>query len=429
MNLRKFSGLALIAALCATPADAALTAQSRAALIERTASLISDHYVFPDKAASIATTMRGWKRDREITATTDERRLASILTERLRHFDGHFTLRFSPGTRADAAPDTDFERRTNYGFDEVRRLPGNIGYIRLSYFADFDVTLTGTNLPPARKAAEAALALVANCDAVVIDLRQNGGGSSTMIDLLLSGFFGPRPVLLNRFHWRDGNRNEDTSTLANFTGTRRPDVPLYVLTSARSASAAEEFSYDVQTQHRGTLVGETTAGAANPGDTFDAGGGFSIFISTGTAINPVTGTNWERTGVHPDIAIAADDALPRAEGEALKAILVRTAPGPAETAIRWAMEQAESQATHPATPSLADFAGRYGDRSVLLREGALYYVRGMSRRLIPLGGDAFGIADAPEIRLTFRRGGTGRVESLSLSDAGGGTMLFARSAD
>ena len=327
--------------------------------------------------------MRAWKTDPELTQTFNTRSLASILTERLRKVDRHFAVDWAPVSKDDSTAVPAVGQRSpaiadrlahdNYGFDAVEHLPGNVGYVRMSMFADFDTTLTGEKTPAARAAGEAALALLQNSDAVIFDLRQNHGGSPAMIDLLLSGFFGDKPVLLNRFYEREGDRMTDFATLSNFSGRRRPDVPVFVLISGGTGSAAEEFAYDVKTQSRGIIVGEPSYGGANPGGDFDAGEGFTVFISTGAAVNPITQTNWEGVGVQPDVVVPADKALNRAHTLALEAILAHDGPAEMQTEARWALErlQAEREGLR-ITPVAArglvgTYAGNYGDRKVVLR--------------------------------------------------------------
>jgi hypothetical protein len=388
----------------------------------------------------IAAEVRALASDPELRAAPDRIMWAAILSRRLAAHDRHFNVRWTPpearaapGPAAPSAPDAGaLERQmagSNYGFEAVERLPGNIGYVRLSNFAAFD-RAAAKPPPAARRAGEAALALVENTDAVIFDLRRNGGGSPDMIDLLLTPFFGDKPVLLNRFYQRDGDRTVDFTTLADFAGARRPATPVYVLISPRTASAAEEFAYDVQTQKRGVIVGETSLGAANPGDEFDAGDGFSIFISTGAAVNPVTGGNWERVGVKPDVAVPEGDALAQAQALALDQLL-KTNASTAPTEARWTLQTLNAQASGVRLdPARAvDYAGGYADRTIAQEGGALVYRRGRypAAQLIPLGGDAFAVDGAPAIRISFQRDAAGRVAALVVASADGGSASFARS--
>lgn len=429
MTTRFWAATALTLLVSAMP-TLAMTAQERDAALDHIADLVRDHYVYKDKAVKIADTLRGLKSDPAAAAISEERQFASYLTAKLLPYDRHFAVSWNPGA-AKSSPMMDakavdaFMRQANYGFDEVKHLPGNVAYIRMSFFADFDTALTGDKAPPARKAAEAVLSFVANSDAVIFDLRQNGGGSPAMIDLLLSAFFKDK-VLLNRFYKRDGDKTEDYSTLDNYRGVRNPDVPLYVLLGGGTASAAEEFSYDVKTQKRGVLVGEASYGGANPGSDFDAGGGFTIFISDGAAVNPVTGTNWEGVGVQPDIAVPQEQAFSHAYLAALKKVVAKSGNDAAE--VRWALEQEEAKLHPPKLAPLKDFVGHYGLRDVTLKDGALYYRRGRApaQKLVPLSPDQFGSDSAPDMRLQFTRNAKGKVESMTLLHAEGGASVFRR---
>jgi tetratricopeptide (TPR) repeat protein len=148
---------------------------------------------------------------------------------------------------------------------------------------------------------------VSNVDALIIDLRRNGGGNPATIQYICSYFFAER-THLNSLYWRQGDRTEEFWTLDDVEGAKMPIVPIFVLTSRRTFSGGEEFAYNLKTRKRATLIGETTGGGANPGGGFPLPEGFSMFVPTGRAINPVTGTNWEGTGVEPDIACASDEA-------------------------------------------------------------------------------------------------------------------------
>jgi retinol-binding protein 3 len=425
------------------PAAAATTfgPAERAATLERIAGLIEKNYVYKDKAAAIAAEVRGMKGDPELAAATDEVMWGAILTRRLDAHDIHFRVSWSAAATpasnlaGEAPPDPQALEQAlaaeNYGFTKVERLAGNIGYIQMSFFAPFDRSLTGEAASAARKAGEAALRLVDKTDAVIFDLRQNMGGSPDMIDLLLSGFFGEQPVLLNRFYQREGDRTVDFTTLANYAGPRRPDTPLFVLISGATASGAEEFAYDVQVQKRGVVVGETSAGGANPGGVFDAGDGLQIFISTGAAINPVTGANWEGKGVKPDVAVLADQALERAHLLALQTVLARTASTD-PTEARWTVDRLEAQrAGVRLTPQeQATYVGEFGDRRVSLEDGTLVYRRERRppMRMIPLGGDSFALADGPHTRLVLEKGEDGRASVLVVQNSDGDRASFARSA-
>lgn len=157
---------------------------------------------------------------------------------------------------------------------------------------------------------------------MILDLRQNGGGDPESVAYLVSHFFAEGDSrLINSIYNRV--RNSTRQYWTSPTVSPRYSRPLYVLTSARTFSGGEEFAYDLQTQKRATLVGETTGGGANPGGPAALAHGFVAFIPTGKAINPITGINWEGVGVKPDVSVPAGEALKTAHGSALKAILAK----------------------------------------------------------------------------------------------------------
>nr|WP_225444277.1 S41 family peptidase [Pseudomarimonas arenosa] len=190
-----------------------------------------------------------------------------------------------------------------HGIAQVKLLPGNVGYLELRSFEHFEF---GDRRAPARNAVDSALAELSHTEAMIIDLRENGGGSPHMVGYLSSAFTEKGADIYNTFHYRQGTASEAPR---EWHAQPRLDVPLFVLISARTGSAAEAFAYTLQQAGRASIVGETSAGAANPGDLFRLGDGYSIFISTGTPINPISRRNWETTGVVPDHPIAAEKAL------------------------------------------------------------------------------------------------------------------------
>jgi C-terminal processing protease CtpA/Prc len=155
-------------------------------------------------------------------------------------------------------------------------------------------------------------------DALIIDMRSNGGGNPAMVALVCSYLFGPEPVHLNDLYWREGNRTDEFWTKKEVAGRRYLNKDVYVLTSKRTFSGAEEFTYNLKNLKRATIIGETTGGGAHPGGGFRISEHFGMFVPTGRAISPITKTNWEGTGVTPDVAVPADQALLVARLMALK---------------------------------------------------------------------------------------------------------------
>jgi C-terminal processing protease CtpA/Prc len=275
--------------------------------------LLADRYVYPDVGEEMGEDLARRLEAGEFDAIENAGSFAERLTETVRavSHDLHLNVRVRPPERARVEREDPARARAereaaarfrNYGFERVERLEGNIGYLEIRFFDGNEA---------AKATAAAALEFIANADAVIIDLRRNGGGSPDMVRYVSSWFFGER-THLNSLYWREGDRTQEFWTYEEIPGVQRPDVPLFVLTSGRTGSGAEEFAYNMRTRERATLVGETTVGAANPGALFPLNERFEMFIATGAAVNPITGTNWEGVGVAPHVEAAADEALDRA---------------------------------------------------------------------------------------------------------------------
>jgi hypothetical protein len=431
MSLVRHGLAGLAAALAAGSVHAeGFDRTEREHLLGQIAGTIEAKYVYPDAATAAAAEVRRWIRDPQVMDAPDQRAFAAVLTARLRARDRHFRVSWAPKAAAapsgaqgpgpdGAGPDPKaLFAFLNGGFERVERLPGNIGYVTIRGFLPLGETANDAAPSATRRAAVAALALVEGTDAVIIDLRRNRGGDPATVNFILSHFFGDQPVLLNSFQHRDGAKAEPNYTLARLEGARRPTVPIFVLTSFLSASGAEEFAYDVQTHKRGLVVGQVTVGAANPGDDIALDDGFSIFVSTGAPVDPITGTNWEGVGVKPDVPTSFEDALPRAYELALAAAVKTGRPEFAGEA-RWELERAHAVNVGVTTPEpvKADYPGAYGDDIAVSLTGGELYMRRQKRplqRLIPLGKDLF----APELdhlqRLRFERDAAGRVVKLAI---------------
>ena len=294
--------------------DRTIDAAERRTVIDGVIERLKEAYVFPDTAKSMERAIRARQRRGEYDGHTSSRTFADSLTAHLQavSHDKHLRVRFvargvpagpggdgpSPEDRAQAKA---FGQRMNFGFERVERLPGNVGYLEIRGF--------GFDTADVSSVAANAFNLLSNTDALIIDVRRNGGGSPHMVAQVTSYLFGPEPVHLNSLYWRPDNRTDDFYTSKAVPGTRYgPDKPLYILTSRNTFSGAEEFTYNLQTRKRATIVGDTTGGGAHPGGPRRVTDYFAVWVPSGRAINPITKTNWERVGVRPDIAVAAHGA-------------------------------------------------------------------------------------------------------------------------
>ncbi len=277
-----------------------LTSDYKKEVIEQVVELVNDNYVFPDVAKttgeSLVKKLKEGRFDNDSTIAA----FAKSLTEEVQLINHDKHMRIRPQTAGSPGV---FNNSTNdAGFKEVKMLDNNIGYIDLRLF-----------FPPsiAAPVADKSFKELAGAKAIIIDLRNNGGGSPDMVQYLCSYFFDKK-IHLNSLYSRLTNSTREFWTI-DVNGTKMPDIPLFILTSKRTFSGAEEFSYNMQTQKRATLIGETTGGGANPGGIFRINDDLGIFIPTGRAINPITGTNWEGVGVKPAIAVPVDEALEKAK--------------------------------------------------------------------------------------------------------------------
>lgn len=269
--------------------DLPINAQQRSGLIETMLARLDQHYVLPEVVARLSKEFRLRLRRGEYDQITSGRAMAGTLTKQLRASakDAHLGVRFSPeamvASSGPAAPPSPEDRARflrmaasgNFGFDRVERLNGNIGYMELNDSIDPDL---------GAPTAIAAMNFLANTDALIIDLRYNGGGVPGLAQLISTYFFD-RPVHLHSIHWREGSRIQQYWTMPYVPGPRYLGKKVYLLTSRHALSAPESFAYSLQALGLVTVVGETTAGGANPGREFRINDHFAIFIPTGRAVN------------------------------------------------------------------------------------------------------------------------------------------------
>jgi hypothetical protein len=328
--------------------DLTIDAATRAAVIDSLTFQIEQNYVFPDLAKKVAKTLRERAKKGRYDGITSAIAFNDTLNAALRELahDRHLRTHYrhepmsrqnpsaggpSPEERARLLADS---RRLNFGFQRVERLPGNIGYIELT---QFDGSAEGGAV------AQTALQFLAYTDALIFDLRRNGGGDPNMIALILSHLYGEDDrVHINDFFARGESLMPQFWTLTTIPGPRFIDKPVYVLTSSHTGSAAEEFAYDIQQLKRGTLIGETTAGGANPGGMFRLNDNFAAFIANGRAVNPVSKTNWEGVGVEPDVKVKAPDALQTAHVAAINALIAKATDPDRKASLARALETAKN---------------------------------------------------------------------------------------
>lgn len=294
-------------------ADFNVDAADRARVIAAAIAKLDSFYVFPDVAAKMATTVRDNNKRGAYDAIGNGLSFALQLMEDFQSVskDKHLRVNFSatliPDRRPNATPDPAMRERyrqdmlrINCGFEKTETLANNVGYLKFNFFADPEVC---------GDVATKEMQKLADVSALVIDLRENGGGSPEMVAYVTSYLFSKR-VHLNNLWERRGDKTTEYWTKPELPGRKvRDEVPVFVLTANRTFSGAEEFSYNLQNLKRATIVGETTGGGAHPVSGHKIDDHFMIGVPFARAINPYSKTNWEGMGVEPDVKVPASEAL------------------------------------------------------------------------------------------------------------------------
>ena len=300
--------------------DIQLDDATRQTTIEAIAGKLTEYYVYPDVAAKMIAAVEDHQKHGDYSSIVDGSEFADALTRDLRavSHDRHlfvaynpFTLPQSSGSSAGPTQPSPAEQarfrkmieRQNCTFSKVEILSHNVGYVKFDGFPPPDVC---------GPTVVAAMNFLAHSDALIFDVRDNHGGDPNMVDFIVSYLFR-QPTHINDLTNRHDNDTHQYWTLPWIPGTRFVDQPVYVLTSHQTFSGAEEFTFDLQTQKRATIVGETTGGGAHPVEGMPAGDHFTIGVPFGRPINPITKGDWEGKGVEPDVKVSAADALATAE--------------------------------------------------------------------------------------------------------------------
>jgi len=302
--------------------------------VKKIGAVLTDRYVFPDRAAQAKAKIDAAMASGDYDAIADPNEFAQRLTADLQSVthDKHLRVSYAGGPPPAGVPQAPLPP-TNGGFARIDRLKGNIGYIRLLGFPD------PSEFDPA---ADDALRDLAGTDALIIDMRDNSGGSAASDRDFASFFFDPaKPVQVNSVISRKASTNEFTTTefWTKPVATPYLNKPVYILTSRRTFSAGEAFVYDLQVQKRVSIYGETTGGGANPGGGFPVGYPFGLSVPTGRAENPVTKTNWEGVGIIPDHPVDEKLAFQAAMLDAVTQLLKTKNNDPALTAVKAALVQ------------------------------------------------------------------------------------------
>jgi hypothetical protein len=292
-------------------------AEYRADILRQIAGLLETKYVLPDLAPQYAAEFAKRCEQGAYDNYSNPKEFAEKVTADLVEIthDRHTNFRLIESSEIGEKPTSSLHHplryhqlilKENCGFSKLEWIDGNIGYLDIRRFNVF---------PDVRDRVIGAMRFLENADAIIVDLRENGGGSGDY----LSSYFLKHPTQLTGSYSREDDFLSEFWTSKDIGMAPLTDVPLFVLTSGRTFSASESFAYDMKVRGRAVLVGEPTKGGAHSVDLYQIGDRFEIYLSTARAINPVTGGNWEGVGVVPDVRVAEAAALETAVALARKA--------------------------------------------------------------------------------------------------------------
>jgi hypothetical protein len=345
-------------------------------LVDSLNKVLNDHYVFPDKARSISVYLESQLKDKVYTTDLQNpQKLAEQIQRDITkiHRDPHMGIKYDPGFHVQqfSKPSEEevnitrkYWKENNYAFTKVEILPGNIGYFPFNVFVD--------DIESAKPTISSALRFLSNTSAIIIDLRENYGGSPVMVSQIESFFFKEKTHmndLINRsakdttFFYADPAKADSLNLL----------MPVYILTSHSTFSGGEDFSYGMQKANRAIIVGETTGGGAHPQMPFSVGQGFVISIPYARSLNPVTKTDWEGKGVIPDVGVKAHDALLTAQ-QLIFNNQILTAKDEKEkhkSEFHLSTLLYKSESKNPPLKVLSQLVGTYPDVTIYLDRGKL----------------------------------------------------------
>ena len=347
-----FAGAIVLALACSfssgqQPSGGTHDPQITAAFVQHTVAsieaLIRDKYFDTGAIARIEAALAAAEQQGIYSRANDLRDLSAKLNETLdkASHDKHLFVRASelPGANSteSALPRTESSRMDNYGMKRAEVLDGNVGYLQITAFYRAN---------EGAESLETAMKFLSHTDALILDLRNNGGGSPDTAIQLLSYFFMQPNLPLFSIVPRSG---EPAIYYAQATGVAYRDEsrPLYVLVSGSTWSAGEAVPFILQERHRATIVGEKTAGAANPAGPWPINNSLTITIPFGRIKSAVNGTNWDGKGVIPDTAVPANKAFEAAYADSLKRLMDSTTDAVKQQVLRRAASAAMAPSFQP----------------------------------------------------------------------------------
>lgn len=346
--------------------------------------------------------------------------------------DKHMAVMYNPQWAAEiakssgnwTAEEVAILKESNYGFKELKILPGNVGYLDLRVFC------------PLRFAGETAVAAMnffANCNALIIDLTNNGGGEDDMVQFLISYLVNPADSLLSfsTTYSRYKNDYYQSYVYPYVPGKKLFNIPVYILISRSTFSAAEAFSFRLKTIHRATIIGENTRGGENPIEIQTVNDEYVLYIPAWKLVKSLTGTSsqWEGIGVKPDIEVQSSEALTTAYIHALRTLIDSSKSSEQIQRYNWAIEGIRLKANPVIIDekTLKSLEGSYRQFNISFNNGKLYYQRGDRAKLplIPVADQFFLIEGLDDIRLKFIQE-KGKTKELQVYYDDGQVFTYSR---
>lgn len=389
---------------------------------------LNKNYLFPEKAETIGNYIKKQYRQGAYDLIKDPQTFVVQFTKDLYQVsrDRHLRIFYDPKMikQMEQPPLSEKEmqkvrekqlaaaRENNFGLKKLEILPGNIGYVRLDEFY-------GGDIPAAKPTMTSTFQFLKNTQAIIIDLRYNGGGGPMAVSQIQSYFFDQKMHMLNVLEPANNKTYELFADPANADGLMLK-MPVYILTSKNTASGAESFAYDLQSVKRATIVGDITAGAANmlPAP-YKIGHGFLAEIPIARPYNLYTKTNWEAVGIQPDIAVPAEKALTRAQAAFFNDLLQKATEEREKRKLQWHLNTLQaSEITNTPDPAILNqYVGVYqGGLDFYIKDGRLFCKNGESNddifELKLISGSLFTLDGNAQVQ--FEKDGTGDYSKLKV---------------
>ncbi len=395
--------------------DFQIDKEQKVVVIEKVLELIKVNYIFPEKFDQIEREINNKLNKNEYDIFNNPQEFLNQLNQDLQTAaqDRHLKISFNPQLVSQIIEDSKKEENEptdytpellswikfeNYGMRKVERMDGNIGYLKFDQFTDLQL---------AKEIITGVMNFICSSSAIILDLRDNGGGDADASEFFINYFFPDGEKLGDVKFRKDSQSKEIIIKHEPSIQKISENVPVYILVSNKTASAAEAVSYILQQFKRAIVIGEPTSGKANPGELFAVNDFLYMMIPTGYVTVLPTGTNWEGSGVIPDIKIDPLLALPEAVEEICSILEKQDTNEDHRILYRWISEQYEAQQNQqfPSEQYIKNIIGNYeNDRKIIFENGIVYCISstGFKRRLTYMGNQTFMMEGRDDYRLRFQ---------------------------